>query len=399
MERGWSEPEPVSKHAGSPVLRLAANKALLVALIYLLIGVLWILGSDSLLNAMVGDPARIAELQTWKGWFFVIATAVLLYLTLYRLFRSEAAQLLRQFRQQEELDLLNQFRASIIDDANVWINVLDAQARVTVWNKAAERISGYRREDVVGSGDIWAWLYPDDNERNAIARRVRAILDDGFEVEGFETRMRCRDGQYKIIAWNQRRFVAETGEIGSIAIGQDVTERKRLQQELERLAVLDHLTGLYNRREFEARIAVQFDACRASKQPISLLWIDIDCFKEINDRFGHQAGDEVLCGVARLMQELAGTTGIPARQGGDELIIALPAYAATDAAAVGEDLCRRVREAKLLGDGDDRTVTISVGVAACVGPEATLSALISAADQAMYRAKASGRNRVCMAEA
>lgn len=398
MEQGKRRtPAEPAARAGSALLKLAADKALLIALMYLLLGLLWILGSDSALNALFTDPGLVARMQTWKGWFYVALTAVLLYVVLYRVLRSEAAQLLRQSRQREDLSLLNQFRESIIDNANIWINVLDAQARVTVWNKAAEQISGYRRDEVIGGDGIWALLYPDEDYRNDIARRVKSILEDGLEVEGFETRMRCRDGGHKIISWNQRRFFSESGEIGSIAIGQDVTERKRLQQELERMAVHDPLTGLCNRREFEALASAHFADCVAQGRPFSMLWIDIDGFKSVNDRFGHQVGDDVLRGVAGVLRDAVDEHGIAARYGGDELVVALPGCTASEARATGEAVRRRVQGAGLLEACAEEggVVTVSVGAAEGDGHVADLAALASAADKAMYRAKTSGRNRVC----
>lgn len=321
---------------------------------------------------------------------------MLLYVVLYRLLRDEAAHRLRQQRQREDLDLLNQFRESIIDNANIWLNVLDAQARITVWNKAAEQISGYRREDVIGGDAIWDWLYPDPAYRADIARRVRAILDDGAEVEGFETSIRCRDGQVKTMAWNQRRFFDERGQVGSIAIGQDITERKRLQRELERMAVHDPLTGLYNRREFELLAARRFAECREAGLAYSLLWVDIDEFKAVNDRFGHQVGDEVLCGVAAVLAAQVGERGIAARYGGDELVVALPEVGLDEAHALAEALRQRIQAARLLAGSDATTeLTVSIGAAQCDAATPDLTALASAADAAMYRAKAGGRNRVC----
>ena len=389
-------PDAPAVQGRHPLLKLAANRALLVALVYLLLGMLWILWSDRLVEALFQDPAHLSHAQTWKGWLYVGVTAVLLYAVLYRLLRSEAAQLLHQRQQRDDLDLLNQFRESIIDNANIWINVLDADARITVWNKAAEQISGYRREEVVGGDAVWTWLYPDEAYRGDIGRRVRTILHDGAEVEGFETRIRCKDGQVKTMAWNQRRFFSERGEIGSIAIGQDVTERKRLQDELERMAVHDALTGLLNRREFEARASQQLAACAREGRPCCLLWVDIDDFKSVNDRFGHQVGDDILRGVAGVMHEAVGERGITARCGGDELVVALPGLALDAACTVAEAIRQQVEAAALLAaHADGAALTVSIGVAERTGDAGGLAALASAADQAMYRAKAAGRNRVC----
>ena len=389
-------PDAPAAQGRHPLLKLAANRALLIALVYLLLGMLWILGSDRLVEAMFQDPVHVSYAQTWKGWLYVCITALLLYAVLHRLLCSEAAQTLRQRQQRDDLDLLNQFRESVIDNANIWINVLDAGARVTVWNKAAEQISGYRREEVIGRDVVWDWLYPDEAYRGDIARRVRTILDDGAEVEGFETRIRCKDGQVRTMAWNQRRFFSESGGIGSITIGQDVTERKRLQDELERMAVHDPLTGLLNRREFEDRASQLLAACAREGSPCCLLWVDIDDFKSVNDRFGHQVGDEVLLGVAGAMRAAVGGRGITARCGGEELVVALPGLALDAACAVAEAIRRQVEAAALLAaHAKGAALTVSIGAAERTGDSGGLAALASAADHAMYRAKAAGRNRVC----
>jgi PAS domain S-box-containing protein len=136
---------------------------------------------------------------------------------------------------EEELGKLSQFRESIIDNANVWIDVLDENANVVIWNKAAEVMSGYSREEVVGHGKIWEWLYPDEQYRKDLTDLVAEVIQRGRVEEDFETRIRRKDGQIRIISWNERNLLNEHGKpIGSIALGRDVTEHKRMEEELKR---------------------------------------------------------------------------------------------------------------------------------------------------------------------
>jgi PAS domain S-box-containing protein len=132
-----------------------------------------------------------------------------------------------------EIRKLSQFRESIIDNANVWLDVLDEKANVVVWNKAAEAISGYSREEVVGRGKIWERLYPDEQYRKEVTAKVRAIMDRAEIVEDFETRIRRKDGETRVISWHSRNLLDENGRpIGSVALGRDVTEHKRTEEAL-----------------------------------------------------------------------------------------------------------------------------------------------------------------------
>jgi PAS domain S-box-containing protein len=124
---------------------------------------------------------------------------------------------------------------SIIENANVWLDVLDEKANVVLWNKAAEVISGYSREEVVGHGKIWEWLYPDEQYRRYLTALVAEVIQRGRVDEDFETTIRRKDGQIRIISWNERNLLDEQGKvIGSIAIGRDTTEHKRMEEELKR---------------------------------------------------------------------------------------------------------------------------------------------------------------------
>jgi two-component system cell cycle sensor histidine kinase/response regulator CckA len=132
---------------------------------------------------------------------------------------------------EDELRRLSQFRESVIDNAHVWLDVLDEKGNVMVWNKAAEAISGYSREEVIGYRKIWEWLYPDEKYRKSITDTVAEVVRSGRIDEDFETTIRRKDGQVRIISWNERSLLdARDKTIGSIAIGRDVTEHKKMEE-------------------------------------------------------------------------------------------------------------------------------------------------------------------------
>jgi diguanylate cyclase (GGDEF)-like protein len=173
-------------------------------------------------------------------------------------------------------------------------------------------------------------------------------------------------------------------------------ENASLHQEVQRQAVTDELTGLSNHRRFHELLGEETVRAQRERRPLALLMLDLDDFKAVNDRFGHQHGDLVLREVARVLRESCRATDEPARYGGEELAVALPGMGLRDAVRVGERV-RRAIEALVLPLPDGRPgglqVTASVGVAALPETASSSAELIRAADAALYRAKAAGKNR------
>ncbi|MFW5946472.1 MAG: PAS domain S-box protein [Candidatus Natronoplasma sp.] len=130
----------------------------------------------------------------------------------------------------EEIRELTQFREKIIQDANIWLNVLDDDGNVLVWNKAAEDISGYSKEEVVGNANIWEWLYPEESQFEDITAAMEEILE-GKIVEDYKTTIECKDGSEKIISWTSHPLQDDEGDIiGSIALGRDVTTQREAEE-------------------------------------------------------------------------------------------------------------------------------------------------------------------------
>lgn len=174
----------------------------------------------------------------------------------------------------------------------------------------------------------------------------------------------------------------------AIAIVIFISERQHIA--IKNLADRDPLTGLYNRRSFNAKVPSE------PQQGDAVLFLDIDHFKQLNDRFGHAIGDQVLSMMAQAVQSILPTSALLARQGGEEFVVFLPASVG-DAVLHAERIRKTVADLRFPTLGSDLTVTTSVGISRALHQGDTLSDLCREADRALYLAKARGRNRVCEA--
>ena len=171
--------------------------------------------------------------------------------------------------------------------------------------------------------------------------------------------------------------------------------RANLDHSLE-LAVTDQLTGLHNRRYMTGQLDALLQRAAAGGEPVSLLVIDIDHFKQVNDSFGHDAGDEVLREFAVRLASNVRAIDLPVRHGGEEFVVVMPDTELEDARRIAERIRLHVAGSPFrVMDGEELlTVTISIGVACSAGAGDTASTLIKRADEAVYLAKSEGRNRV-----
>jgi PAS domain S-box-containing protein len=126
-----------------------------------------------------------------------------------------------------EIQKLSQFQETVIDNANVWLDVLDENCNVLIWNRAAERLSGYSREEVVGHDRIWEWVYPDEDYRREVRSAVCAMIRDGDFVEDDRSTITCKDGRTRVIRWSGECVEDESGRrLGAVFFGRDVTEER-----------------------------------------------------------------------------------------------------------------------------------------------------------------------------
>lgn len=167
-------------------------------------------------------------------------------------------------------------------------------------------------------------------------------------------------------------------------------------QHLKNASMTDGLTGLFNRAAFDQHVTRLFVQAQQQQAPLSVMLIDADHFKSYNDQFGHVAGDEALRQLGKILQQTSRKTDIAARYGGEEFVLILPETTANAAQQIAERLCEQVAQTTFA----HRAMTVSIGVATWpqIGQQASITALIEAADQALYRAKRQGRNQVAVAQ-
>lgn len=295
---------------------------------------------------------------------------------------------------ERELHIANQRFAAVIEAAYDGIVSIDQDHRIILFNKAAQRLFGYTANEVIGE--------PIDILMPVEYRESHSRMVDGFSREVDHQRAlrershlnaRRKDGSVFPVDIAVSKINVE-GTLEFTAIIRDATERLQVLENLAERANTDHLTGLLNRRAFEARGRDLFAAAKKRGEELALLLIDFDHFKKINDQYGHSVGDAVLTGAAALARSNIRDSDLFARIGGEEFVLLMPAVDAEKAMAMAE----RLRAAFEAGTYDQAhgTVlfTVSIGVAVGTAHTASLEDLLKDADTALYAAKQAGRNRV-----
>ncbi len=285
---------------------------------------------------------------------------------------------------------------AVLEHAGDGIVTTDEQGCVQSFNKAAERIFGYSAEELAGR-DV-SILMPEpyksqhaDYVKDYLTTNHAKIIGKGREILG-----QRKDGivfpAYLVLSeirvGDQRVF---TGII------RDITEHKRHEAFLTQAAMYDPLTGLLNRRFFEEQIDVALNSAKRYRHALCLCMGDIDKFKEINDRYGHTMGDEVLMKLGELIGEHVRKEDIAGRFGGDEFVICFSHTSSIEAVACIERVRRTLASHIFCQDtGHPFIVTTSFGFADLTTHDMDKTALIQAADKSLYQAKEQGRNRTVL---
>lgn len=287
---------------------------------------------------------------------------------------------------------LKHFKA-IIESSQDAIISKDLNGVVTSWNAGATAMFGYTDQEMIGQH--MRMLFPEDRlyEDQQILERIRS----GETVPRFETVRVRKDGTRINVSATMSLVRDSRGQVvGASTIARDITARIKADHELRRLAQTDALTGLLNRRQFMMTADQELSRTKRYGGPLSVLMIDIDRFKIVNDTWGHQTGDLVIRKLGQLCRETLRDIDIIGRIGGEEFAVALPQTDPTRALDVAERLRQAVALIEVAHEQDlSLRFTVSIGVTTLAHTETTLDTLLGWADIAMYEAKNSGRNRVC----
>ena len=285
-----------------------------------------------------------------------------------------------------------QYSRSLIEASLDPLVTISPAGMITDVNAATENVTGIDRNHLIGSNFADYFTEPEKAYDG-----YRQVLSNGF-VTDYPLAIRHASGKITDVSYNASLYRDDNGNIlGVFAAARDMTDRKLLQLELESRAHIDYLTGVSNRGYFMEQ--AEQELCRALRygKALSVFMMDIDFFKRINDSHGHKAGDTVLKKMAKVcLEELRGVD-IVGRFGGEEFAILLPETGQTEASEVAERLRKSLATTTIaLNAGVLINFTISIGVTSLACPDDSIDTLLNLAGKALYQAKETGRNKVCV---
>jgi diguanylate cyclase (GGDEF)-like protein/PAS domain S-box-containing protein len=284
---------------------------------------------------------------------------------------------------------------TITENVGDLIAMLDADGQRLYVNPSYRRIF-VNEESMIGSSSF-VEIHPEDSDR--IRDVFRRTVETGIG-ERAEYRFLLSDGNVRHIESEGNVVCDEDGRVCKvILVSRDVTERKQTEEQIQHLANYDNLTDLPNRRLFTDRLQQALASAKRDKSRLAVLFLDLDMFKQINDRLGHDIGDQLLKDTAKRLQDCLRETDSAARVGGDEFLVVLPGIESAKDALVAAEKIRDALEQPFEFAGHSLKVSSSIGVAIYPENGGDDKELIKNADDAMYVAKASGRNAVKLFQA
>ena len=373
-----------------------------------------ITGTPFILTAHYSHKNALGTFLTSR--WYLVSLAILSLLALYTIvIRSrEQTQALLLQRQVEEADRQN----TLILEKNALLKEevqkrLNSETRLQtlvetipdlIWlkdpegiylscNPKFERLYGATEENIIGRTD---YDFVDSERADFSRKHDGEAMNSDKPLINEETVHYADDNHEESLELIRTPLRDSEGTlIGVLGIARDITARKQAEEEARYLSSHDPLTGLCNRRVLEARMIEEIDRAERYQHTLSIFMVDLDHFKVVNDTYGHQSGDTVLCYLAKVLAVSIRKTDYVARYGGEEFIVVLPETPLTEAYDLAERLCKEIREYPFpLNDNQTIHITASIGVACFPEHHKSWEGLIGAADSAMYAAKQAGRNQV-----
>jgi len=297
----------------------------------------------------------------------------------------------------------NELHKTIVENLADGVYLVDRDRTITYWNRGAERISGYDSGQLVGHrcyDNILGHLDSRGNSLCLSACPLAQTMDDG-EPREVALWLTHADGHRKPVRVRTAPVRDASGQvIGAVEVFSDDSAVLRVKEDADRArrdALTDDLTGLPNRRLFDAALAGRLENLVRYGWGFGLLIADIDHFKTVNDTLGHVFGDAVLTGVAATLRGAVRAGDVLARWGGDEFAVLVEAPNGADLLDAAQRLCALVGQSEVRLAGTSRGVRVSVG-GTRAQPDDSAETIFARADGALYHAKQSGRNRIEIAE-
>ena len=368
---------------------------------------------DSILDYLFSPGESFSEIfftdinphEFYTRIFFFIAFIILgLYVSslvgkLKRIEDEKESVITEEKKTKEKIEQTARFLNTIFDSIRDPFMIIDSDYKIVKANQAYSDMKNVILDELIG-------------EKCFTATRKRvSVCDDCIVAKTFrsgdpsakEKKIAMGPGAQEWLEIYTYPILNQAGKVTHvIEYVRNITDRKRAEQEshrfikeLETLSSEDSLTGLQNRRMIFERIRHEIERVRRYKAELSLIFCDLDYFKEINDTYGHKAGDEVLKTVADILKREVRTSDVVGRYGGDEFLIVLPQTSLKGAQELAERIRIAVQDTKFEMPGSKSAgTTMSIGVAFYDGTESDVDALLNRIDTALYVSKRSGKNQV-----
>ena len=331
------------------------------------------------------------ELEAPIGGLIIAAvglTTVVLTRQLTSLFENTRL-LLRTTRLADDLSRSEARFRSLVQNASDVIIIVDAAANILYESPAVERILGYKPQDRVGTNAL-ATIHPDEAAR--VTEILAYVAQNPGEFRTLEFRVKHANGDWRWLEVTAANRLDDPSVGGIVGNYRDVTERKILEEQLAHQASHDALTGLANRALFRDRLQHALARGVRHGEPTSILFLDLDDFKRVNDSLGHSAGDEMLVAVAERLRSCLRQSDMAARFGGDEFAILLEDAGRAEAEVTARRILRTLA-APVDVQSRQLRAQASIGIAVAEGGRSTQEELLRNADVAMYAAKGGGKAR------
>ncbi|MFC4323620.1 sensor domain-containing protein [Litchfieldia salsa] len=296
-------------------------------------------------------------------------------------------------RAEESLKISESNYRLIAENMKDIILTVDGKGTITYLSPSFEKITGYS-SDIFINNEVnlfSGFIHPDHQE--FVKNTYRELIFQGKKSqENYDYQFQKKDGQYIWLEANINTIYNDNGEFEQLVlVARDIIQRKEYQSQLETMAYHDHLTNIPNRRYFMDKLSQEMTKAEQSNHLLALMYLDIDHFKDINDRMGHHIGDQMLIQLVRRIQNSIRDTDVLARLGGDEFAIILPRLESIEQAKlIGERIVNRLKKSWRIEDHIFQT-TSSIGIAIYQNDGTTPQDFIRNADQALYTAKERGK--------
>lgn len=319
----------------------------------------------------------------------------------HRYFISVARDISRRQDHHDELKANDFVRAFALNEASDGLWDWDIQESTLFFSPQWYRMMGYG-PDEISNPSLETWMeaiHPDDEDR--VMEVMQAHLNGQSARYEAKYRLKNRSGKYLWV--HDRGFVVQRDKdhhpLRMIGLVLDITESQHLAEQLLRQSQLDDLTGLYNRRTGYQLFEQLLGICHKKNQPMQVIMLDIDHFKQVNDFHGHLMGDRAIRHVADTLHQLLRQDDLLFRWGGEEFLLLCPNTLPETAQTILACILQRLRDTPLISDEHlPIQLSASAGMSSFGTDGLSISELVSAADKAMYQAKQDGRNRLCLAE-